>query len=222
MIPWLLGFGCESDGRAEGARVEKGKEQKWGLHEIAALATIAALVLAIAVFVFGDNLYGRWNESEPNPTPVELPVARPSSSVAPALVEGIGESIKPAPKVEATVQPNKDEASSTPSDLEAPLTFPPPEAVMPERSHSEPAESKLSFLLGNWRLSDESCLRTRRFSMTGEVLEVHYVNGILLYSGIITRVDGSEVWMGDNSRFILKGEDLHHVTTQSTDIFLRC
>lgn len=202
--------------------METGVEQERGRQTISDRLAIPFFMLSFIVFIFGDNLYGRWKESESDPKPIETPLARAFPNVPPTLHEGKEDPTDPAPKDELTVQPKRNEPSSTPIEIEAPLTFPRHGSITSQRSQSQQVEPELSFLLRNWRNPDESCIRARRFGLSGNVLEVHDANRNLVYSGSITRIEGSEVWMADGSRFILTGEQLHHVTTQSTDIFLLC
>ena len=134
-------------------------------------------------------------------------------SVPPAMYKERGRAVEMASKDGSPVQPRNGEEQST---------FPQPESVASEYSKPRQPDPDLSFLLHRWRLSDESCFRTRRFGIVGEVIEEHDANRNLVYSGRIKSFDGSEVRITDGSRFIIKGEELHHVKHQSIDIFLRC
>lgn len=164
----------------------------------------------------GDELQGVTLPS------VESPVARNSPSVPTAIYEEREDAVEMAPKDGSPVQPRKAEVFTTSRKIEEQSTFPQSELVASEHSKPRQSDPDLSFLLHTWRLFDESCFRTRRFGIVGEVIEEHDANRNLVYSGRIKSFDGTEVRINDGSRFIIKGEELHHVKDQSIDIFLRC
>jgi hypothetical protein len=80
----------------------------------------------------------------------------------------------------------------------------------------------LSFLSGDWRRADESCLYPRKFSVIDNTLEVRSSYGELFFGGNIKEVDDRKLIMNDGASVQASGTRLRYVKDQFIEEFIRC
>lgn len=209
-------------------RKQEERNQKWGLKEWAEVCGIIGIFLVILGLVFGDNWYQRWRDTppaphasrapEPSPTPLAEPSDQPSDTLPYRQPEVGSAPVETRPSTE----PDKEKPQPSPSAPSIVTTPPPSEPLPPSARTSEPAISKPLFLLGRWRLSDESCLDARQFSVTDGIIEISDSRRALFYTSRILQTSRAEVTVSDGSRFVLDGGKLHHVDSKKYIVYFRC
>jgi hypothetical protein len=94
-----------------------------------------------------------------------------------------------------------------------------PSPPLPERPRARPERSlqeQAAFIAGNWRLSDETCVRRQNFSIEGEVISVAAGRDII-GSYRIERVEaGGVVVLGNGARYVYDGRRLSYVEGDRT------